>query len=378
MQRGRPPGMHQPAAFGRTISQSNISRAVLRRLRQSEQARTKAFASTVVCRQDEEEFFGRKPAEGLQKLHGVNHDKNVNTDAWIMNAFAGNPGCVTGLKDNSSVRLRYIVVSCLLLLQLEALQRVLVEEHQYLVFKRSSDETPLFVRGKGKDAAVSSIKVLSQRAHVRWGSLGCERSERIVLPGVELLGTDTLALMEGMDRAMPGARFAYLCRQSERARFCASVFLADSASANKLQFELAASLSPRSLNMFQRCDSHQLAICTLRPFDKQAQDLVNGLFAFSKLVRKRAVRDHLSSRVLRLVRTEVKANMFVAVPPDGASRGLQSLMLREILDVVAAWAEQSQRADVLPRLQRVRDDVQQGLPLFLSMFNGLSHAGFCG
>ena len=68
----------------------------------------------------------------------------------------------------------------------QRLHDVLHSPGEFCVLKRSADETPIHVRSPG--GSIVPVKILNQRAHIRWGC-GPGASSRVVLPGVELLGT---------------------------------------------------------------------------------------------------------------------------------------------------------------------------------------------
>ena len=53
--------------------------------------------------------------------------------------------------------------------------------------------------------AIAPLKIMNQRAFLRWGP-SPQQASRIILPGLEILGTDALALVEAFERPLPTLR----------------------------------------------------------------------------------------------------------------------------------------------------------------------------
>ena len=122
---------------------------------------------------------------------------------------------------------------------------------------------------------------------------------------------------------------------------------------------------------YQRCDAHQCALMSTRPFDQE--DLVNSTYCFSKLLQDKQVRQRLSQGMKRVIRDDLARNIFIGIPPPAESREALKLLVDYALEPILRWSQSSSEVDVLPRLQRLKDSIKQGVHLFKCMYNGLSH-----
>lgn len=71
-------------------------------------------------------------------------------------------------------------------------------DEAFAVLKRAFDETPFHVRDE--DGSTVPVKMLNQRSFLRTGELTASRH---MFPAIELLGTDALALLEGLETVCP-------------------------------------------------------------------------------------------------------------------------------------------------------------------------------
>ena len=361
--RGRRPGTPQPPGFGRLISVRNRERR-LASAKKAVRADRSLLSSTFLARRDEERFAGQ--GEGGGDEGHTRDDKALTSRAVVRAAFTENALAI-GLQVKTSVRAQYVAAACLHEFQVERLSERLREGLKFMVWKRSGDETPLNARDT--DGSILPTKVLNQRGHIRWGPRPGDAS-RVILPGLELLGADALALLEGLERPLRGLHYQDLNNFARDMEWCVHVQLGDSLAANKLQFAMVSHLMPDAFHLYQRCDSHQLAIISLRPMD--VQNFINPLHAFSKLVRIKQNRLRLTKCMVDLVRTEVADNIFVGVPPDPASASRVRLIQEELLQTVDRWAAATEAADILPRIRQMRKCIAENVDLFTAMFNGLA------
>ena len=159
------------------------------------------------------------------------------------------------------------------------LARVLAEAEGCVVIKRSADET--HVNARNRKGEVAPLKIFNQRAFIRYG-VGPAQQSRVVIPGVELLGTDALALVEAFERPLHSLELEQLREHAQRVQWFLMMYLGDSLAANKLAFRISSRMMPDALIWFQRCDAHQCAITTLRPME--AQDTLKRVFIVCKLI----------------------------------------------------------------------------------------------
>ena len=74
----------------------------------------------------------------------------------------------------------------------------------------------------------------------------------------------------------------------------------------------------------------------------------------------------------KLAVEELRGNVYRGTPPSAADVALQKAVLENSIQVVVAWCEESQAADTLPRLQKLKQSIVKSLPSWRRIFNSLA------
>jgi hypothetical protein len=351
---------HPTRQFRRRLASENLLRAARRTI----DKRAHLWRGALPARADEQELFGCP--RGRRLIPGLRKDKALTTECIIEAAFSRDGSRATGLGERSVTRAKFVAADVLLAEQATAVRDCLANlSGGFCVLKRSWDETPLKLREcRGP---VMPIKMLNQRCHLRWGPAP-EEASRIMLPGIEMIGTDALAMLEGLERVLPELSLDNMAQLSKRVAWSVCVYLGDSLPANKLVFEVLSKKLPGVLHWYQRCDSHQCNLITVRPFANH--NIINPIYCFAKLLRDKVVREQLANSITRITETDVVSNIFV-VRPDGLSTQRLKFIMENVLAPVLRWSEMSDERDVLPRLRNLKVSIRTHAALFCQMFNAM-------
>lgn len=362
-----------PRAFGRIVAARNRARAASAR---AEVAAAKRDRFTQACSNGtlwsrRDECLVIEGRCGAVSGRCVRADKDITSDAVIVAAFSDDVAQAatrTGLAPRSIQRAAIVCAEALAKLQENRLATILRGQNTFVVIKRSFDETPFTLRGD--DGVRVCLKLLNQRCFVRWSS---QRSARIVFPCVLLHGTDSLALLEGLERVSNTLNLDQLKEitnaDGNRPRFFVHVWLGDSLAANKLLFRVAVELVPEPLHWLQRCESHICNLITARPFN--VDDLVGPIFCLSKLLRVPELRRRLADGLVQVAQREVRQNILVGIPPPAEAVQKQALLFHSTLAPVLGWFEDTAHVDVFPRLQQLKAGIRASVALWKEMFTAL-------
>jgi hypothetical protein len=353
--------LHHPT---RQFRQRLASENRLKRARRTIDKHAHLWRGALAGRADEQELLGRP--RGRRLIPGLRKDKALTTECIIEAAFSRDGCRATGLGERSVTRAKFLAAEVLLREQATEVRDCLANlSGGFCVLKRSWDETPLKLREfRGP---VMPIKMLNQRCHFRWGPAP-EEASRIMLPGIEMIGTDALATLEGLERVLPEFGLDNMAQLSKRVAWNVCVYLGDSLPANKLVFEVLAKKLNGALHWFQRCDSHQCNLITVRPF--RNHNIINPIYCFAKLLRDSVVREQLANSITRLTETDVVSNIFVARPDDLSIQRLKFIM-DHVIAPVLRWSEMSDECDVLPRVRDLKVSIRSHAALFCEMFNAM-------
>ena len=94
------------------------------------------------------------------------------------------------------------------------------------------------------------------------------------------------------------------------------------------------------------------------------------MFALSKLVRKKHVRQRLATAIKSIIREELPSRIRLC-RPDAASISASAILNMQVLSTLDEWGQRAEEADILPRIAQARETVIKELPLFKQMFNAM-------
>ena len=156
--------------------------------------------------------------------------------------------------------------------------------------------------------------------------------------------------------------------------------LGDNLSANNLHFDMHRYFlsDTRWEHWRHRCSSHQLNICTNRPFD--TSDQIGGTYAFKRLTRFKQVKSKLRDGIYETVKRELPQNIHVGVRPDKTSMLMLNVLVDYILLPILKWTRDAFNHEVLGSLTCVRQYIVEHFGCVVEMCNGMSHASvthFC-
>lgn len=236
--------MGKRGASAPAVRQANKLRAVASKLKKAT-SQLQLLGEGTCSRRDESDLLHADGVRGSKFAPGA---KDISSAALIKAAFARNEHAAAlemGLLRNTIRRASLVCSEVLVQQQEERLKALLSSlDSGFVTLKRSFDETPFYVRDA--DGTQVPLKILNQRGFIRWGA---QAATRLQLLPVELLGTDAIALLEGLEVASQALSMNNIREVCDKVPFVMLVCLGDNLSANKLMFEIISELLPKCRNL---------------------------------------------------------------------------------------------------------------------------------